>query len=427
MKLSSQLFTKTRKDAPKDETSRSAELLIRAGFIYKQLAGAYVLTPLGLRVFNNIVQIIREEMNAAGGQEISMTSLQPKELWEATGRWTGEADEVWFKTQLHNKTQLGLAFTHEEAITNLMREYISSYRDLPVYAYQLQTKFRNELRAKSGIMRTREFVMKDLYSFSRNADEHEAYYEKMKDVYLKTFKRLGIGDQTFITFASGGSFSKYSHEFQTILEGGEDTIYLDRAKGIAINEEVFNDEVIKDLGLDKAKLDKVNACEVGNIFTLGTRFSDALDLKFVDEDGERKSVVMGSYGIGPARIMGVIAELLSDDKGLVWPAALAPAQVYLVAIINDDAKVQAAADKLYAELTKADISVLYDDRDVRAGEKFADAELIGIPVRLVVSEKTVSAGGIEVSSRKGGDTTLIPESGIVEHLEERTKHKRARV
>ncbi|HUC86906.1 MAG TPA: aminoacyl--tRNA ligase-related protein [Candidatus Saccharimonadales bacterium] len=403
----SQLFTKTHKEAPKDETAASAQLLLRGGFMYKQMAGAYVLLPLGLRVLNKIIGIIREEMEAAGGVELAMTALQPKEPWLASGRWDDQVVDVWFKTKLHNGTEVGLGNTHEEPLTALMREYVSSYRDLPRYVYQFQTKFRNELRAKSGIMRTREFIMKDLYSFSRTQAEHDAFYDQMKAAYTKIFKRVGIGDHTYLTFASGGSFAKFSHEFQTVTNAGEDTIYLDKDKKIAINEEVYTDEVVAELDLKKDQLQKVAAAEVGNIFTLGTKYSDALDLKFTDEDGSVKPVVMGSYGIGPARTMGVIVELMHDDRGIVWPAAVAPAQVHLVRL-GDDKQVIAAADKLYANLQKQHIEVLYDDRDESAGAKFADADLIGCPIRLTVSAKTLDQQSVELKRRTQEETKLIP-------------------
>lgn len=409
----SNLFSKTFKEAPRDEESKSAQLLIRAGFIYKEMAGAYVMLPLGLRVFNKIVGIIRDEMNAAGGQELFMTSLQPKDVWEKSGRWDDKVVDVWFKTKLHNGSEIGLANTHEEAIANMMKEHISSYKDLPVYAYQFQTKMRNELRAKSGIMRTREFIMKDLYSFSRDEKEMNEFYDKMKDVYKTVFERVGLGKDTFLTYASGGSFSKFSHEFQTVTEAGEDTIYVDRDKRIAINEEVYGDEIIEQLGLDKSKLEKVKASEVGNIFPLGTKYSEALGLKFTDEKGELKTVVMGSYGIGPARVMGVIAELIGDDKGLVWPESVSPFGVHIVRIGQDE-KVVEEADKLYKDLESAGVEVLYDDRDVSAGQKFADADLIGVPTRVTISPKTLESNSFELKKRTDEDAKLV---GIEKALE----------
>lgn len=390
------LFTKTLKQAPSDEVAKNAQLLIRAGFIYKEMAGVYTYLPLGKRVLENIVQIIREEMNAIGGNEISLTALQGSEVWKTSGRWDDKVMDVWFKTKLANGAELGLAPTHEEPLTKLMKSYIHSYKDLPVCPYQFQIKFRNELRSKSGLMRGREFWMKDLYSFSRNEQEHEVFYDRAADAYMRIFDRLGLGEGTFKTFASGGSFAKFSHEFQTISPVGEDTIYVHREKNIAINEEVYTDEVLAELGVAREDLEEVKAVEVGNIFTLGERFSDPLGLTFTDEDGTQKRVFMGSYGIGPSRLMGLIAEHFADDKGLVWPEAVAPYQVYLVSI--GDVAEQAA--ELYETLKAAGVTVLYDDRNERPGAKFADAELMGLPHRVTISERLLSEGKIEYTSRR---------------------------
>lgn len=384
---------------PADEVAKNAELLIKAGFINKEMAGVYSYLPLGLKVFKKIENIIREEMNAIDGQEVVLTSLQERETWEPTDQWNDANVDVWFKTKLKNDTELGLAVTHEAAITKMLKNFVQSYRDLPKFIYQFQTKFRNETRAKSGVMRTREFVMKDLYSFSRDEAEHNIFYEKAKEAYKNVFKRVGIGHLTYLTFASGGMFSKFSHEFQTITGAGEDTIYVDESKGIAVNKEVYNDEVLASLGLSKETMVENRAVEVGNIFTLGTRFSDALDLKYQTEEGESKSVFMGSYGIGPGRLMGTIVEVLSDDKGIIWPEAVAPFKVHLVSI-GADAEVIAKADALYESLISNGTEVLYDDRaDTTAGEKFADADLIGIPYRVVVSTRSLRDGGYEVKKR----------------------------
>ncbi len=395
----SQLFTKTKKESPADEVSLNAELLIKAGFINKEMAGVYSYLPLGLMVVKKIENIIREEMNAIDGQEINMTALQEKALWEKTNRWNDEVVDNWFKTKLKNDTELGLSFTHEEPLTRIMKEYISSYRDLPKFIYQFQTKFRNEARAKSGIMRCREFLMKDLYSFTRDEKEHNNFYEKSKEAYKKIFHRVGIGHITYLTFASGGSFSKYSHEFQTITGAGEDTIYVDENKGIAINKEVYNDEVIENLGLSKDSLVENRAVEVGNIFTLGTKFSEPLDLTYQDENGDKKPVFMGSYGIGVGRLMGTIVEALSDDKGIIWPESVAPFKVHLLTL-GEDEKVKKEAEELYKKLVKKGVEVLFDDRiDISAGEKFADADLIGIPYRVVVSTRSLADGGYEIKKR----------------------------
>jgi len=413
----SQLFTKTRREAPKDEVAKNAELLIRAGFIHKEMAGVYAFLPLGLRVFKNIERVIREEMNAIGGQEVILTALQDPTLWSKTDRWSSAVD-IWFTTKLSSGTDLGLAFTHEEPLTALMTEHVSSYKDLPKYVYQFQTKFRNELRAKSGILRMREFVMKDLYSFSRTESEFRIFYEKCAEAYKKIFNRVGIGEKTFRTFASGGSFSKFSDEFQTVCESGEDTIYVHEGKGIAINKEVYTDEVLAELGVSREDMKEMTAIEVGNIFPLGTRFSEPLGLVYKDEKGESRPVYMGSYGIGPGRVMGTVVEVLSDAKGLVWPKEIAPFPVHLVAITSGNKDVVTAADTLYDLLADNGIDVLYDDRDVRAGEKLNDADLIGIPTRIIVSEKTMVEGAVEVSNRRDGSKAMVRESNIIEHLSE---------
>ncbi len=411
----SQLFTKTRKEVPADETSINAQLLIRAGFVHKELAGVYSYLPLGLRTLNNIVEVIRQEMNAVGGQELLMSALQDKELWTKTDRWDDKNVDNWFKTELKSGGETGLGITHEEPLTRIMSEHVSSYRDLPVFAYQFQNKFRNEMRAKSGVMRGKEFLMKDLYSFSLDEKSHEDDYNKIKGAYLRVFERLGIGDKTFVTFADGGIFSDFSEEFQTITEAGEDVIYIHEAKKIALNKEVYTDENIAKLGLNKSELVEKKAVEVGNIFHLGTRFSSALGLNYKDEAGVEHPVVMGSYGIGPTRLLGTIVETLSDDKGMIWPKEVAPFKVHLVRLGNND-NTLAYADSLYANLQNKGIEVLYDDRDLRPGEKFADSDLIGIPVRFVVSDKTVAENKIEVKFRNSTEAQLMSEEDALKTL-----------
>ncbi|OYV63839.1 MAG: prolyl-tRNA synthetase [Parcubacteria group bacterium 21-58-10] len=399
----SQLFTKTRREAPADEVAKNAQLLVRAGYIHKEMAGVYDFLPLGLLVLNKIIGIIREEMNAIGGEEVFLSTLQDPAVWKKSGRWNDEVVDIWFKTQLKNNSELGLGNTHEEALTALMTEHISSYKDLPRYVYQFQNKFRNETRAKSGIMRSREFIMKDLYSFSKNSTQHLEFYEKAAVAYENIFRRVGIGDTTYRTFASGGSFSTYSHEFQTVCDAGEDIIYIDEAKRIAVNKEVYDDpDVYAATGITKENLKEAKAAEVGNIFTLGTRFSEALGLSFKDAEGKATPVFMGSYGIGPARVMGTIVELMSDDKGLVWPAAVAPFAVHLVSLGKDGDEIEKAADALYADLVQAGVEVLYDDRDLRAGEKFAESDLLGIPMRIVVGKDAAATGAFEVVDRATG-------------------------
>jgi prolyl-tRNA synthetase len=409
------LFTKTSKTSPAGEVAKNAQLLLRAGYVSKEMAGVYDYLPLGKRVLDNIMQVIREEMNEVGGQELSLTALQSPDTWKATERWNDEVMDVWFKTTLASGGELGLAPTHEEPITRLMKSFIQSYKDLPAYPYQFQIKFRNELRAKSGIMRGREFWMKDLYSFSRDRAEHEAFYEKITQAYHQVYKRLGLGEVTYKTFASGGSFAKYSHEFQTVSEVGEDTIYVHEAKNIAINEEVLTDDVLRDLGVERSELVEKRAVEVGNIFTLGEKFSDALDLRYTDEQGMQQTVFMGSYGIGPSRLMGLIAEHFADDKGLVWPENIAPYTVYLVRIGSEAATKK--ADELYNQLSEAGLEVLYDDRDARPGEKFADGELMGLPYMVTVSDRLIEQGEeLEVRQRSDGRVELLTPEALLDTI-----------
>ncbi|OHA89481.1 MAG: prolyl-tRNA synthetase [Candidatus Zambryskibacteria bacterium RIFCSPHIGHO2_01_FULL_43_27] len=406
--LQNQLFTKTRKEAPKDEVAKNAQLLIRAGFIHKEMAGAYSFLPLGLMVIEKIKQIVREEMNKIGGQEIIMTSLQRKELWEKTDRWDDEKVDVWFKSALKSGGEVGFGWSHEEPITEMMNSFISSYRDLPVYVYQFQTKMRNELRAKSGIMRGREFVMKDMYSYTTSEEAHKKFYDLTKGAYMRVFERAGLGDRTFLTFASGGAFTKFSHEFQTLTDAGEDVIYLHRGKKIAINKEVLLPEVLEELGVKEAELEEVKAAEVGNIFSFGGSKSEQLGLRFNDEKGEAHPVILGSYGIGITRLMGTVVEIFADDKGIVWPESIAPFKYHLI-----DLNSKERANKIYKALADKGIEVLFDDRDTRAGEKFADADLIGIPYQVIVSERGEAEKTVEVKNRMTGETKIISEEEFV--------------
>ncbi|KKQ46512.1 MAG: Proline-tRNA ligase [Candidatus Yanofskybacteria bacterium GW2011_GWC2_37_9] len=391
------LFTKTKKESPMDEVSRNAEFLIRGGFIHKEMAGVYSYLPLGFQVLRKIENIIREEMNKVGGIEILMSSFQPKENWEKTGRWKGMNDL--YKVSDSSGREVALGPTHEEIIVPILKNYVSSYKDLPVAIYQIQNKFRMELRAKSGMLRGREFIMKDMYSFHASKEDFEKFYDEMKNVYKSIFKRVGIGHLTYMTFASGGTFSKYSHEFQTISSAGEDVIYIDETSGIALNKEVFSDEVLSQLNLTKEKLVEKRAIEVGNIFDLKTKYSEPFDLSYTDPKEKKHTVLMGCYGIGLSRLLGAIVEVLSDDKGIIWPESIAPFQVHLLSL-GDDEAVLKEADKIYESLQKNNIEVLFDDRKaVSAGEKFADADLLGMPYRVVVSERSMKENGIEIKKR----------------------------
>ncbi|MEX0931307.1 MAG: aminoacyl--tRNA ligase-related protein [Candidatus Paceibacterota bacterium] len=410
----SKLFTKTQKEAPKDEVSKNAQLLIRAGYIHKEMAGVYALLPLGVRVMNNIANVVRNEMNGVGGVEVSLTALQDKSVWEKTDRWRDEAIDIWFKSKLKNGTEVGLGFTHEEPFTEMIAEQVNSYRDLPILAYQIQTKFRNELRAKSGIMRGREFLMKDLYSFSRTQKEHEEIYAKIAEAYQRIFDTVGVGDKTYYTYASGGSFSKFSHEFQTLTESGEDTIYVHEEEKIAVNEEIINEPSVRNqFNLEDFIPQK--AVEVGNIFSLGTKFSEPLNLTYTDESGNSQPVIMGSYGIGIGRLMGIVAELLSDDVGLIWPITIAPFKVHLVQLGDDDS-VKSEAESLYQALVASGVTVLYDDRSLSAGEKFAESDLLGIPFRVVVSKKTLADAVCELKDRKTGSVSRIEKDALIKEM-----------
>lgn len=412
----SHLFTKTQKESPADEVSLNAELLIKAGFISKEMAGVYSYLPLGLRVLKKIENIIREEMDKLGGTEMRTSVFQSKEVWDKSNRWDDELVDVWFKTKLKNGGEIGMSFTNEEAYSNILKQYISSYKDLPVYPYDFKNIFRNETRSKSGILRGREFYWKALYSFSRDEKEHEEFYEKAKQAYKNIFTRVGIGHLTYLTFASGGTFSKFSHEFQTIVGAGEDTIYIDENKNIAINKEVYTDEVISSLDLNKDSLVEKRAIEVGNIFSLGTKFSEPFELKYKDDKGEEKLIIMGSYGIGLSRLMGTIVEALSDDKGIIWPEEVSPFKVHLLSLGSDEQTIN-EANTLYENLTKKGIEVLYDDRiDTSAGEKFADSDLIGIPYRIVVSKRSLADGGYEIKKRTEDKGKIIKSDELMNLL-----------
>lgn len=415
MKLS-QLFTKTRKEVPADETAKNAQLLIKAGFIHKEMAGVYVYLPLGLRVIENIKHVVREEMDAIGGQELLMTTLQPKEIWEKTNRWDDKVVDNWFKTRLNNGTELGVGLTHEEPLVDVLSDYVNSHKDLPLMIYQIGNKFRNELRAKSGLLRGREFIMKDMYSFARTQAEHDELYEKIAKAYDRVYDRLGIGNITYRTYADGGYFTpRFSDEYQMLSDIGEDTIYIDEQRKVAVNKEVIDDERLAKTDIDKSKLHERKAIEVGNIFPLESKYTDALGVYYTDEKGNKQSIIAGCYGIGVSRLMGALAEHFADDKGLVWPENIAPFKVYLVRLGTDE-KVVKAADELYETLQKAGISILYDDRDASAGEKFADADLLGIPYRLVVSEKTLQNTTCELKKRVEKDAQFISFDNVIKVL-----------
>ncbi len=408
----SALFGKTSKTVAADADSRNAQLLTQGGFISKQMAGVYNYLPLGLRVLSKIQNIIREELNRIGAQEILMPALTQTDSYVKTGR---DAMDVLFHTLGAGETKMVLNPTHEEIVTPLVQKYVFSYHDLPLAVYQIQNKFRNEPRAKSGLLRGREFNMKDLYSFHTSVADLEAYYEKVQGAYQAIYTRLGLGERTVLTYASGGEFSRYSHEFQTISEIGEDTIFLCEKCRIAVNREII-DEHNYCPQCNNVDLVEKRAIEVGNIFKLHQRFSSAFEFSFADAEDKKQLVEMGCYGIGPSRILGTIVELCNDEKGIVWPRSVAPYQVHLV-VLGVDGEVLAAAEKLYAELIERKIEVLYDDRlDVSAGTKFADADLIGIPARLVVSKKTLAKQAVEMKLRNESEAKLVPFADVISVL-----------
>jgi len=397
MKTSS-LFSKTKKEISKDEISINARLLTQAGYISREMAGVYTYLPLGYKVLRKIEQIIREEMEKVGAKEILMPALQPKENWVTTGRW--QDFEALYKAKSHYDAEFALGPTHEEIVVPLAKKFIQSYKDLPSYLFQIQTKFRDEPRAKSGLLRGREFSMKDLYSFHKDEKDLDNYYEKIRKAYKQTFKRLGL--EVLIVEASGGSFSKYSHEFQVISDAGEDIIFYCDC-GWAQNKEIYDGN--KNLCPNcKKKIKTAKAIEVGNIFKLKTKYSEPFDLKYKDKDGKDKLVIMGCYGMGPSRIMGTIVEKFHDKNGIIWPANVAPFDIYLMHI---EKEVKKEADKIYEILSKNGGEVLYDDRDISVGAKFADADLIGLPLRIVVSKKSLVQNKVEIKARNSNASKLV--------------------
>ncbi len=559
------LFLKTSKESPADETAKNADLLIRGGFVHKEMAGVYTFLPLGLRVLQNIADIVREEMDEAGCIEILMSALSPQENWKKTGRW--DTVDVLYKVPAAGGGEVALSPTHEDMVTPLVAHYCQSPKDFPLCVYQIQTKFRNEPRAKSGLLRGREFLMKDAYSFHTSEEDFDAFYKVMTKAYENIYARLGIGDITHFCEASGGDISKYSHEFQTLSEIGEDTLLYDPKSDTWYNDEVapskasewtnpdeakakredvigkgligvealatffdipvekttktilFENEknaviaavVRGDRDVNELKLKEVAGCdrlrlaseetvkritgadigyagplnlpdevsiywddscqgrvnfecganetdyhsinvnfgddlsepetfydikiaqigdanpetgsvyeskkavEVGNIFPLGTKYSKPFNFKI---DG--KNIIMGCYGIGVSRTMGILAEIFNDDKGLIWPENVAPFDVYL-APIGKDNSVYEKAEVLEKALEISGFEVLYDnrrDKKVGPGQKFGDAELIGVPYRVVVSEKSLAENKVEVVRRTDGHTDMVELEGLVEYLDE---------
>ena len=405
----SELFTKTLREDPADEVAVNAKLLIRAGFIHKLHAGVYTYLPLGLRVLTKIENIAREEMNAIGAVEMLMPALHPKEIWEKTGRW--DSFDALFRLQSKTGSDYALGATHEEALYSVLTHYVASYNDLPVKVYQIQTKFRDEPRAKSGLLRGREFRMKDCYSFHASSEERDAYYEEVKNAYQKILKRIAL--PSYITRASGGTFADQSLEFQTPSLAGEDIIYVCSTCKDAINKELISKDGVMHCPQCGGAREQEKAIEVGNIFPLKEKFARDFGLTFKDEKGKERLVAAGCFGFGTSRAMGAIVETHHDEKGIIWPEEVAPYQIHLIQITNlPDSKAgdkKQIINKLYQKFIEAGKEILYDDRkDVSAGEKFADADLIGIPTRVVISDRTLAKNAAEVKQRNQINATLVP-------------------
>lgn len=405
------LFTRTRREAPKDEVAKNAQLLIRGGFVHKEMAGAYSYLPLGLRTLTKIENIIREEMDALGGQELRMATLHPSEPWKQTGGWDNV--DVLFKLQSRTEKEYALGQSEEEIVTPIVGEYAVSYKDLPVAVYQIGQKYRDELRAKSGIMRGREFGMKDMYSFHETQEDFDRFYQLAKEAYLRIYSRCGLVAK--VTEASGGAFSeKLSYEFMVLTDAGEDDIlYCDsctHCANVEVSSQKEGDTCEK---CSQGTLALGKASEVGNVFDLGQKYPKALGFMYKDKEGKDQYPIMGCYGIGTTRLMGTIVETMADDKGMVWPESVAPFAVHLVSLAPDDAQVLAFADSLYNDLTKKGVAVLYDDRGLRAGEKLNDSDLIGIPTRLIVGKETVKSGEVEVVSRTTGEMKKVSREAVL--------------
>lgn len=404
----SKLFPKTLRGAPKDAESLNHQLLVRGGFIHQEMAGVYSYLPLGARVINKISQIVREEMNALDGQELIMPALHPGGNWKKTGRF--DSFDVLFKLKGAAGADLVLGPTHEEILYPLLSEYIHSYKDLPLYLYQIQTKFRNELRPKAGLLRGREFLMKDLYSFHTNDEDRNEYYEAVRKAYLKIFKRVGL--PVVETKASGGTFSELSQEFQTLTPSGEDIVYICKKCGAAFNREIMNEKACIECG---GELDEKKAIEVGNIFPLKDKYAKDFELHFLDKEGKKKLVSAGCYGLGISRTMGAIVEVFHDERGIIWPESVAPFRVHLVGLDLSYEKIKEEAEGVYKMLNSEGVEVLYDDREgLSAGEKFADSDLIGIPIRVVVSKR--NEGKLEVKKRSEKNTEFLTQKELLDNL-----------
>ncbi len=414
----SKVFSKATKSIPADSESVNARFLVQAGFVDQEMAGVYTWLPLGLAVLRNIEQIVREEMNELGASEIFMPSLQPKEYWDATNRWEGV--DVLFKLKSQTGKDYALGCTHEEVVTPLVKKFVQSYKDLPFATYQINTKFRDELRAKSGVLRGREFRMKDMYSFHATEEDLSAFYQLALQAYVRAYTRCGL--QVKVVQASGGVFTQnLSHEFQALTDAGEDVLIACDHCEFGENAEIATHKAGDACPMCQSTLVTTKGIEVGNIFNLGTKYSDAFDLEFTNEQGERQRVLMGCYGIGTSRLVGAIVESSNDEKGMIWPKSIAPALVHLVRLGEDEQSI-AAADALYEALHTNGVTVFYDDRDATAGTKFADADLMGMPLRLTVSKRTLGTGTVEWKARTDGESKNVEQGMVVAEVLAFAKH-----
>jgi prolyl-tRNA synthetase len=410
MRYSKLFGGKTLQTPPKDAETANAKYLVQAGFIDQLAAGIYTFLPLGLKVLHKINHIIREELNEIGGQEILMPALHPIDIWKTTGRDQTCKDTLYW-TKGHGDKDFVLGMSHEEVVTPLAKKFFNSYKDLPLAVYQIQNKFRNEPRAKSGILRGREFGMKDMYSFHASEEDLDLYYEEVKKAYLRIYERCGV--EAYVVQASGGSFTdKYSHEFQVLSDAGEDKIHISKKHHVAFNSEIMKAGQTEYEG---DKLVEAKGIEAGNIFKLGTKFSEDFGAYFVDQQDNKRPAVMGCYGIGNTRLVGTIVEASHDEKGIIWPKNVAPFQVHLISLGAKENLISSAGD-LYNKLKMEGFEVLYDDRDERAGKKFNDADLIGIPVRLVISERTLEEGQVEWKERSSADAKMVKITSLIDDL-----------
>ncbi|MFH0918564.1 MAG: proline--tRNA ligase [Candidatus Omnitrophota bacterium] len=406
----SKVFIPTLKETPKDAESLSHQLLLRAGFVRMLMAGAYTYLPMGLRVLEKIQGIVRQEMNACGASELLLPALQPLELWQRTGR-DKDLGEVMFKFKDRRGRDLSLGPTHEEVITDLIKNNLSSYRQLPLVLYQIQTKFRDELRPRFGLIRCCEFIMKDAYSFDQDEAGLDKNYQLMYAAYKRIFSRCGL--ETLITEADSGVMGgKVSHEFMAPAPQGEDIVL--RCPKCKLSR-AFKEEagVCPECNVP---LDKINTIEVGHIFKLGTKYSQAMQANFPDSLGQLKPLIMGCYGIGVSRLISAIIEQNNDSDGIIWPQEVAPFGIIVLPLDVTNQEVMQAAKSLYQELKDNGLDVLLDDRDERAGVKFKDADLIGVPVSIIIGKKSIEEKKIELRLRKDKSTQFVPEGEVLKHI-----------